>query len=492
MVFQMKLLLLLALTLSMLNSGISSAVEEVKLERKQVAFFKNACQSDLKEDQTTRMILPAIAAILLPKFLETGIEIGATAIKKAAENKSDAKFVKTDEVNIAKITPDGAIKTNDNNSCLVYFDGYFKGENDKSSIQSDEIKSYCNGIGKCILENAVRSHLVFETKINLNEQRRLKINITKLYFGEPVLNDSFFSSSKERDILITIDFLNYEADKPYGSAAFPLNGLTPKSTLNFSYNDFYSVVAVLPKDSFSKAIEKQNNTTSEFKTKLQTAYPRSALIPVEVEAEKSPNVIEALENYCTNAPEKIVEEVCPNGLGELRRTLIKTRAESVKNINKQRALDWVNEKNYDPNKCGNQNDNLLNSCIGSYVPTVETGLVYAKITTTETKKGSQFWTKVADTLLSTKGDIANTLSKDILLDRDKQKAQELDDEALLLRKLEEAKDNVRLAEAKQLSLSTDASDKDNIEAEIALKKAKMDVNAASRKLGLAKFYPELP
>ena len=103
----------------MLNSVISCAAEDIKLERKQVAFFKNECQSDLKKEQTTRMILPAIAAILLPKFLETGIEIGATAIKKAAEDKSDAKFVKTNEVNIANITPNGTIKTNDDHACLV-------------------------------------------------------------------------------------------------------------------------------------------------------------------------------------------------------------------------------------------------------------------------------------------------------------------------------------------------------------------------------------
>ena len=321
---------------------------------------------------------------------------------------------------------------------------------------------------------------------------RLKINITKLYFGEPVLKDSFFFSSKERDILITIDFLNYEADKPYGSVAFPFDGLTPKSTLNFTDNDFYSVVAVLPKASFSKAIEDQNNATSEVKTKLQTAYPRPDLIPVEVEAEKSPEVIKALKNYCASAPEQIVEEVCPSGLGELRRTLIKNQAESIKHINQQRALDWVKEREYDPTLCGNQTDNALNSCIDAYVPTIETGLVYAKITATETKKGSQFWTKVADTLISTKGDVANTLSKDILLDRDQQKAQELDEKASLLRKLEEAKDNVRLADAKRLSLATNASNQDNLEAEIALKKAKMDVNAASRKLGIAKIYPELP
>lgn len=477
----------IALSLSIFISCIGHASEDKQPERKQVIFLKEKCSLDAPPQ--TRA-LGAIATILLPKFLEAGIEAGFAALKNAAADKDDAKFAKSEEFKIAKVTPDGKITTNDTNSCLVYFDGYFTKENSNNQDQTESIKSLCDNAPDCILKNAVKSHLFFESKLEISSERRLKATIKKLFFGEPVLQNSFFATTKERDLVITIDFLSYEADKPYGSIAFPINNAKPNSELIADQDDFLGgIVTVLPKDSFTKAIEKQNNATSELKTTLETAHPKSTLTPVEEEAEKSSEVKTALKNLCASAPDKIVEEICPGGLGELQRALIKARAQSIKNINKQRAIDGLIEK--DLGRC-KDNDISLNDPSECNIEAIEAAPIYVKVTATETRKGSPFWTKVANIMLSSKGDIAKTLSDDALLDRDAKKAEDADQKASLLRKLEEAEDSVRLAEASQLALPTSSSEKDKLTAEIALKKAKMDVNAAARKLGIARPYPELP
>jgi hypothetical protein len=475
----------------------TNASEYEQLERKQIAFFKDNCNL---EDQTAngRAFPVAIAAILLPKIIETGIELGASALKKASEDRSDAGFAKTDEVNFAQVSYDGKINTSADNTCLVYFDGYFKEANEKNHQQSVDISKFCeiekNGKRECILENAVKSHIFFESKLDLSNERRLKAYLSHLFFGDPVLENSFFSSTKDREILITIDVLSYEQEKPYGSIAFHLNNVSPNSKTTFGITDpSHGVVAILPKDNFTNAIEKQNSIVSDIKTKLQTAYPRPEPNPVEEEAEKTSEVKKALKKYCDNAPDEIVEKECPGGLGDIRNDLFKARAESVNNINRQRAIEWLQKEKYNPVSCNNKDDDSISSCLAERnIKPIKTSPLFIKVTATETKRGSKLWSKVADSLLSAKGDLAKTISEGALVDKNKLKATETEQEATAMRTFELAKDDVRLAEATQLSLPADATDVAKINAEISLKKAKMDVNAAARKLGIAQPYPELP
>jgi hypothetical protein len=134
----------------------------------------------MMEEREKLFIAPFVAgldAILVPKLIETGIDPGAAALKKAAEDKVGKTTAKAEGM-LIDVLEGGSFASGSNAGCVVFLDGFMDRSTKESFegvLQGDERWEYKLGASLVGLGKVIISYNLIPTSENIG-LRPISIN----------------------------------------------------------------------------------------------------------------------------------------------------------------------------------------------------------------------------------------------------------------------------------------------------------------------------
>ena len=430
-----------------------------------------------------------LATILLPKAIDAGVDLAATALKKATEEKQFTSNGRVDN-DFYVVTNDGDLAIQSKIRCLVIVKGQFT-----NAATNPKFKDWAGALPFAGLQTI---DFRFETKIRALKGGKFFI-LDPAYLEFNKIEGKSIWTKNERDISISLSLQTPGAASPFASTNFEFKKLSAGTKFHFGDPSFIgkeSLPLPYPAEIPDAITAKTKRITTiapylqafSILEKKQNASKAQKGISEQPDLYAQKSVSDAADEFCSalvalnsTTPQQLQKEDsrCAYILKNKEKKLLKALSDaSLDSPSVTWALNLCNLASIDsfePSK----------SCKPEIMETQSYGYFVTKTTIVETRDGTAFAKFLAKTIGDSKSEISQ-FAKDSILPYDKAKAQNLQKQGDL---------GVEKAEADLAVLLADPDPKQNqnsliINARLEVLKAKSIANEYYRKSGESVPYPE--